>query len=254
MGAKEPIKIENLSISYGGQKILKKINLEIPEKGITVILGPSGCGKSTLLKCFNRIIELEENVKIEGKLFVDGEDILHPKTDLIELRKKMGLLLQKPQVLPMSIYDNVVFGAKLHKKMNKKEADALVEKELKKVNLWDEVKDRLKSPAYKLSIGQQQRLCLARGLAVEPEIILGDEPTSALDPISAEVIEKQFINLKENYTIVLVTHMLRQAKRVADYVAFIYLGELVEFNSASEIFSNPKDERTRRYLSGLIAG
>ncbi|MFB3850988.1 MAG: phosphate ABC transporter ATP-binding protein [Acidobacteriota bacterium] len=254
MGAKQPIKIENLSVSYGNQKVLKSINLEIPEKGITVILGPSGCGKSTLLKCFNRIIELEENVEVEGKLFVDGEDVLHPKTDLIVLRKKMGLLLQKPQVLPMSIYDNVAFGAKIHKNMKKKEADELVEKELRKVNLWDEVKERLKSPADKLSIGQQQRLCLARGLAVEPEIILGDEPTSALDPLSAEVIEKQFLNLKENYTIILVTHMLRQAKRLADFVAFIYLGELVEFNSAAEFFSNPKDERTKRYLSGLIAG
>lgn len=254
MGAKEPIKIENLSVAYGSLKILDKINLEIPEKGITVILGPSGCGKSTLLKCFNRIIELEENVKVEGKLFVDGEDILHPKTDLIVLRKKMGLLLQKPQVLPMSIYENVAFGAKIHRKMKKSETDALVEKELKKVNLWDEVKERLKSPADKLSIGQQQRLCLARGLAVEPEIILGDEPTSALDPLSAEVIEKQFLKLKENYTIILVTHMLRQAKRLADFVAFIYLGELVEFNSASQFFENPKDDRTKRYLSGLIAG
>ncbi|MCX7830023.1 MAG: ATP-binding cassette domain-containing protein, partial [Acidobacteria bacterium] len=147
MGAKQPIKIENLCVSYGKEDILKNINLEIPEKGITVILGPSGCGKSTLLKCFNRIIELEENVKVDGKLFVDGEDILHPKTDLIVLRKKMGLLLQKPQVLPMSIYDNVAFGAKIHKKMSKKECDALVEKELRKVNLWDEVKERLKSPA-----------------------------------------------------------------------------------------------------------
>ena len=254
MGAKEPIKIQSLSVSYGNQKVLKEINLEIPEKGITVILGPSGCGKSTLLKCFNRIIELEENVKVDGKLFVDGEDILHPKTDLIVLRKKMGLLLQKPQVLPMSIYENVAFGAKIHKKMKKSEIDALVERELKKVNLWDEVKDRLKSPADKLSIGQQQRLCLARGLAVEPEIILGDEPTSALDPLSAEVIEKQFLKLKENYTIILVTHMLRQAKRLADYVAFIYLGELVEFNSAPQFFENPKDERTKKYLSGLIAG
>lgn len=254
MGAKQPIRIENLSVSYGKHKVLKNINLEIPEKGISVILGPSGCGKSTLLKCFNRIIELEENVEVEGKLFVDGEDVLHPKTDLIVLRKKMGLLLQKPQVLPMSIYENVAFGAKIHKKMKKKEVDKLVERELRKVNLWDEVKERLKAPADKLSIGQQQRLCLARGLAVEPEIILGDEPTSALDPLSAEVIEKQFFNLKENYTIILVTHMLRQAKRLADFVAFIYLGELVEFNSASEFFSNPKDERTKRYLSGLIAG
>lgn len=254
MGAKEPLKIQNLSVFYGNQKVLNKINLEIPEKGITVILGPSGCGKSTLLKCFNRIIELEENVKVEGNLFVDGEDILHPKTDLIVLRKKMGLLLQKPQVLPMSIYENVAFGSKIHRKMKKSEVDALVERELKKVNLWDEVKNRLKSPADKLSIGQQQRLCLARGLAVEPEIILGDEPTSALDPLSAEVIEKQFLKLKENYTIILVTHMLRQAKRLADFVAFIYLGELVEFNSAEEFFEKPKDERTKKYLSGLIAG
>lgn len=249
-----PIRAENLSVYYGERKVLNNINLSIPEKGITVILGPSGCGKSTLLKCFNRLIELEEDVRVEGKLYVDEEDIFHPKTDLILLRKKMGLLLQKPQVLPMSIYENVAFGAKLHKKMSKKELDSLVEEELKKVNLWEEVKDRLNSPAHCLSIGQQQRLCLARGLAVEPEIILGDEPTSALDPISADIVEKQFIKLKEKYTIVLVTHMLRQAKRLADYVAFIYLGELIEFSKKEEFFENPKDERTKKYLSGIIAG
>lgn len=254
MGAKSPIEVKNLQVSYGKETILKNINLKIPEKGITVILGPSGCGKSTLLKCFNRIIELEEDIKVKGEIFVDGEDILHPKTDLIALRKKMGLLLQKPQVLPMSIYENVAFGAKLHKRFKKSEIDYLVERELKKVNLYDEVKGRLHDSAQTLSIGQQQRLCLARGLAVEPEIILGDEPTSALDPISAEIIEKLFLSLKENYTIILVTHILRQAKRLADYVAFIYLGEVVEFNSAKEFFTNPKDERTKNYLSGIMAG
>lgn len=254
MGAKSPLEIRNLNLFYGKEQVLKNINLTIPDKGITVILGPSGCGKSTLLKCFNRIIELEENVRVEGELLLDGEDILHPKTDLIELRKKMGLLLQKPQVLPMSIYDNVAFGAKLHNKIKKKDVDKLVERELKKVNLWDEVKDRLNAPAYRLSIGQQQRLCLARGLAVEPEIILGDEPTSALDPVSGEHIEKQFLQLRENYTIVLVTHILRQAKRLADYVAFIYLGELIEAAPAAEFFSNPKDDRTKKYLSGILAG
>ena len=254
MGAKCPIEVKNLKVSYKKEEVLKGMDLAVPEKGITVILGPSGCGKSTLLKCFNRIIELEENVRVEGEIFVDKEDILHPKTDLIALRKKMGLLLQKPQVLPMSIYENVAFGAKLHKKMKKKELNELVERELKRVNLWEEVKGRLNSSAQSLSIGQQQRLCLARGLAVEPEIILGDEPTSALDPLSAEVIEKLFLSLKENYTIILVTHILRQAKRLADYVAFIYLGEVVECGEKEEFFNNPKDERTKRYLSGIIAG
>lgn len=254
MGAKSPIVVKKLSLFYGKERILKNVDLTIPEKGITVILGPSGCGKSTLLKCFNRIIELEENVRVEGELFVDGEDILHPKTDLIILRKKMGLLLQKPQVLPMSIYENVAFGAKLHRKMKKKEIDDLVENGLKTVNLWEEVKDRLNAPASRLSIGQQQRLCLARGLMVAPEIILGDEPTSALDPSSAEHIEQEFMSLKENYTIVLVTHILRQAKRLADYVAFIYLGEVIEAGPASEFFLNPKDERTKKYLSGILAG
>jgi phosphate transport system ATP-binding protein len=247
------ISIRNLSVSYGAQQVLKNVSLDIPDRKITVIIGPSGCGKTTLLKSLNRLLDSVDGVKIEGQIFVDGEDIYDPKIEVTHIRKKMGLLSQKPQVLPMSIYDNVAYGPRLHNGLEKKKLTRLVEDHLQVAGLWDEVRDRLHEPASRLSVGQQQRLCLARGLAVEPEIILGDEPTSALDPQSSQNVERRLIELKSEYTVVVVTHILRQARRIADYLAFLYLGELVEHGPATEIFANPKDPRTRAYLTGEIS-
>lgn len=247
---KPHIQVKNLNIFYGSHQVLKDITVDIPDKKITAIIGPSGCGKTTLLKSINRLLDLQEGVKISGQILVDGEDIYSSKIEVTLLRKKMGLLSQRPQVLPMSIYDNVAYGPRIHGLRKKKELDYIVQTRLQEASLWDEVKDRLHTPASRLSIGQQQRLCLARGLAVNPEIILGDEPTSALDPISAERIEQRFLALKDKYTIVLVTHVIRQAKRLADYVIFLYLGELVEHGPAEIIFKSPKDFRTKAYIEG----
>jgi len=250
MKFKTHISVKSLSVWYGQHKVLNDITVDIPDKKITAIIGPSGCGKTTLLKSFNRLIDLQDGVKVRGKVLVDGEDIYEPKVEVMDLRRKMGLLFQRPQVLPMSIYDNVAYGPKIHGIRDKKQLDKIVQRHLKESSLWEEVKDRLHGPASKLSIGQQQRLCLARGLAVEPEIILGDESTSALDPMSAERIERNFLELKNKYTIVLVTHILRQAKRLADYVIFLYLGNLIEHGPAEDFFSNPKDPRTDAYING----
>ncbi len=246
------ISIQNLNVSIGKNHILKNINLDIPEKQITVILGPSGCGKTTLLKCLNRLIDLEENVNITGNIYLDKEDILHTKSDLPGIRKKMGLLSQRPYPLPMNIYDNIAYGLRINGIHNKQILSESVEHNLRHVNLWDEVKDRLKEPASRLSIGQQQRLCLARGLAVQPKIILADEPTSALDPLSSTAIEKKFIELKEEYTLVMVTHIMRQARRLADYVVFMYLGEIIEHGTADQFFNHPKQEQTKAYLEGVF--
>lgn len=247
---KSHISIKNLNVYYGDQQALNHISLDIPDKKITAIIGPSGCGKSTLLKSCNRLIDLQEGVRVTGEVLVDGENIYDPAVDVMRLRKKMGLLSQRPQVLPLSIYDNVAYGPRIHGIKNKKELDMIVEKHLKIASLWSEVKDRLHASASRLSIGQQQRLCLARGLAVDPEVILGDEPTSALDPISAEGIEQRFLELKNDYTIVLVTHILRQAKRLADYVVFLYLGNLIEHGPAEQVFNNPQNPKTQAYISG----
>lgn len=244
------IKIKDLNLSIGKQKILKDINLEIPEKKITVILGPSGCGKTTLLKSLNRLTDLYPEMKVSGNIMIDNDDILHTNEDITLLRQKMGLLSQRPYPLPMNIYNNVAFGLRISGRKKKRYLDKRVEHYLKMANLWDEVKDRLKDPASALSIGQQQRLCLARGLAVDPDIILADEPTSALDPISSEAIEKKFVELKQQYTIVMVTHVLRQARRIADYVVFMYLGEIIEQGTADEVFNNPKQDMTKQYLKG----
>ncbi|MDD5382954.1 MAG: phosphate ABC transporter ATP-binding protein [Candidatus Margulisbacteria bacterium] len=252
MSVKYHISTKNLNIYYGQHRALGDITLEIPDKKITAIIGPSGCGKTTLLKSFNRLIDLQEGIKVEGEVLVDGENIYGPTVEITHLREKMGYLSQKPQVLPMSIYDNVAFGPRLHQTREKGKLNGLVERHLKEAGLWDEVKDRLHAPAAKLSIGQQQRLCLAMGLAVEPEAILCDEPTSALDPISAERVEQRFLALKQQYTIVLVTHTLRQAKRLADYIIFLYMGEMIESGPAKEIFEHPKHERTKAYIGGTI--
>lgn len=247
------ISVQHLDISIGQQQILKDINLNIPNKSVTSIIGPSGCGKTTLLKSFNRLLDNVPDVNIKGKVLVDGEDIYDPHAEITHIRKKMGLLSQRPYPLPMSIYDNIAYGPRIHGTRKKSELDEIVETQLKATGLWNEVKDRLKAPASRLSIGQQQRLCLARGLAVEPEIILGDESTSALDPVSTSIIEDLFIRLKQDYTIVLVTHILRQARRVSDYIIFVYMGKIIEFGPTEEVLLNPKEELTREYVKGFIS-
>ncbi len=249
---KSHISIQNVNAFYCHQQALKDITVEIPEKQITAIIGPSGCGKSTLLKCLNRLIDLTDGARVSGKIIVDGIDVLNGSIEVTEVRRKMGLLPQKPNPLPMSIYDNIAYGPRIHGIKDKKKLDEVVEKYLKIAGLWDEVKDRLKSPASKLSIGQQQRLCLARGLAVEPEIILCDEPTSALDPVSSQHIEQQLLKLKNDYTIVIVTHNIHQAMRLADYVIHLYLGEVVEHGTANELFENPNNPMTRAYINGTF--
>jgi len=253
MAFKTHISIENLNVFYDNNQALKNISVDFPDKKITAIIGPSGCGKTTLLKSFNRLLDVQEGVKIYGRVLVDGENIFDPKAEVTHIRKKMGLLSQKPYPLPMSIYDNVAYGLRIQGKKNKKELDRSVTHYLNEASLWEEVKDRLHTPASKLSVGQQQRLCLARGLAVEPEIILGDEPTSALDPQSSKRIEERFLELKDEYTIIIVTHILRQAKRLADYVVFLYLGELIEHGPAAEFFENPTQEKTKEYIRGIIS-
>jgi phosphate transport system ATP-binding protein len=245
------IRVRGLNAYYGKQQALKDVNIQIPRKQVTVIMGPSGCGKSTLLKTLNRFLELTDGTRISGEVLVDEQDIYARDVDVTEVRKRVGLLAQRPSPLPMSIYENVVYGMHIHQMYkDSRSYKKAVKHYLEIAGLWDEVGKRLHDPATSLSIGQQQRLCLARGLAVEPEIILGDEPTSALDPISAQNVEKRLLDLKQQYTIVIVTHTLRQAKRLADYVIYMYLGEVVEAGPAHEVFTNPQHERTRAYLEG----
>ncbi len=251
------IRIRDLSISCVGKNastLLKNIYLDIPKNRLTTIIGPSGCGKTTLLKAMNRLHDIRENIKVEGRIFVGNEEIYHSKQRINELRKRVGLVAQRPYPLPANIYDNIAFGPKLHGKRSKAELDGIVEDCLKRTHLWKEVKERLREPAVNLSIGQQQRLSFARALAVEPEVILCDEVTSALDPISSEKIEALLLTLKDSYTIVLVSHVLRQAKRLSDYVIFMYFGEVVESGDAKGFFESPVDERTKKYISGVMAG
>ena len=246
------ISVRDLSVHYAGRQALKNINVEIPRNQVTVIMGPSGCGKTTLLKSLNRLLELTDGVRITGQVLLDGQDIYAAGVDVGEVRKRTGLLAQRPFPLPMSIYDNVAYGRRVHNMRDGRDMDQAVQHYLELAGLWDEVKDRLRAPAARLSVGQQQRLCLARGLAVEPEVILGDEPTSALDPMSAQHIEARLLDLKQDYTVVLVTHILRQAKRLADHVIFMYLGDLIESGPAAEVFNNPREARTRAYLEGAF--
>ncbi|SHJ17204.1 phosphate transport system ATP-binding protein [Tangfeifania diversioriginum] len=242
------IEIKNLNVKTSEGKILKDINLKIPKNKIVVLLGPSGCGKTTLLKSLNRLTDLYKELKVSGQIIIDGQDIMKAGQNLAVMRQKMGLLSQRPFPLPASIYKNVAYGLKLKGIRSKKLISHSVETNLKRVGLWNEVKDRLKSPVTSLSIGQQQRLCLARGLAVKPAIILADEPTSALDPISTKIIENLFKELKQHYTIILVTHVLRQALRLADHVVFMYYGEIIEQGHPDEILKNPKTAILKKYL------
>ena len=246
------IEIRNLNVFHEKSQILKNINLKIPKNKITVILGPSGCGKTTLLKSLNRLIDLYPELKISGEILINGRDILNTNEEVHKIRQHMGLLSQRPYPLPMTIYNNIAYGLKLKGVKSGRERHKQVIDYLKQANLWEEVRDRLREPASRLSIGQQQRLCLARGLSVSPEIILADEPTSALDPISSQYIEEKFQELKNDYTIVLVTHILRQARRIADYIVFMYLGEIVEMGTVEEIFENPREERTKAYIKGTF--
>jgi phosphate transport system ATP-binding protein len=252
MANKPHISVQGLNVHIANQHILKDISIDIPNKKVTSIIGPSGCGKTTLLKTFNRLLDNSNDVKITGKVLVDGENIYDPNVEVTHIRKKMGLLSQRPYPLPMSIYDNIAYGPRIHGMRKKKELDELVEKQLKATGLWEEVKDRLNASATRLSIGQQQRLCLARGLAVGPEIILGDESTSALDPVSTKIIEDLFMQLKEKYSIVLVTHILRQAARISDYIIFVYMGRIIEAGPTATILQNPKEELTKQYVKGFI--
>lgn len=251
--SKPRISIQNLNVSYEGNHVLKDITLDVPEKQITAIIGPSGCGKTTLLRSINRLIDLIDGVKVSGRILVGDINVLDNGVDVTDIRKKMGFIAQMPNPLPMSIYDNVAYGPRIHGIGDKKKLDQIVEHCLQTSSLWNEVKNRLTEPASKLSAGQQQRLCLARALAVEPEVLLCDEPTSALDPISAGHIEEQLLMLKKDYTIVFVTHVLRQAKRLADYVVFLYLGELIEHGPAKTIFNQPSDPRTKAYVEGVFS-
>ncbi|MBQ5898041.1 MAG: phosphate ABC transporter ATP-binding protein [Oscillospiraceae bacterium] len=242
--------VNDICLWYGNTKALKNININIPEKSITALIGPSGCGKSTFLKTLNRMNDLIPGVKIEGEVCYNGNDIYGKDVDVNELRRNIGMVFQKPNPFPMSIYDNVAYGPRTHGITNKAELDEIVERSLKDAAIWDEVKDRLKKNALGLSGGQQQRLCIARALAVEPDILLMDEPTSALDPISTSKIEELCTQLKEKYTIVIVTHNMQQAVRISDYTAFFLLGDLVEFSETEKMFSQPEDKRTEDYITG----
>ncbi len=244
------ISTSDLNLYYGNNHALKNINLDIYENQITAFIGPSGCGKSTYLKTLNRMNDLVPNVTINGKVVIDGEDIYDPKVDTTLLRKKVGMVFQQPNPFPMSIYDNIAYGPRIHGIKGKAELDAIVEKSLRGAALWDEVKDRLKRSALGLSGGQQQRLCIARALAVEPEILLMDEPTSALDPISTLKIEDLMGELKKNYTVVIVTHNMQQATRIADYTAFFLVGEVVEYAPTTDLFSHPREKKTEDYITG----
>jgi len=258
MNSTSIIKIRNLNITYDNHckknlPAIKNINLDIPKNKITMIIGPSGCGKTTLLKSLNRLHDIIDNVKVEGKVEIAGEDIYHPQHLIPELRRKVGLVHQKPTPLPFSIKKNVAYGLKIHNKLKREELNKKVRQSLEKVHLWDEVKDRLESSATDLSVGQQQRLSIARAIAVSPEVLLCDEVTSALDPISSKKVEELMVSLSKDLTIVVVSHVLRQVRRLADYVIFIYLGKIVEYGPTETFFNNPQKKLTKNYINGLIS-
>jgi phosphate transport system ATP-binding protein len=246
----DKITVENLNLFYSDFQALKNVNLAIQEKQITAFIGPSGCGKSTLLKTLNRMNDLVPECRIEGRVFLDGADIYSGDIEINELRRRVGMVFQKPNPFPMSIYDNVAYGPRTHGTRSRALLDDAVEKSLRKAAIWDEVKDRLKKSALSLSGGQQQRLCIARSLAVEPDVLLMDEPTSALDPISTSKIEDLALEMKNSYAIVMVTHNMQQAARISDRTAFFLLGEVIEYNDTENLFSNPQDKRTEDYITG----
>ena len=248
--ANSKISVENLNLHYGENHALKDVNMEIADHAITAFIGPSGCGKSTFLRCLNRMNDLVDGCRVEGKVILDGEDIYDKRGDTTLLRKKVGMVFQQPNPFPMSIYDNIAYGPRLHGIKNKKELDEIVERSLQGAAIFEEVKDRLHKSALGLSGGQQQRLCIARALAVQPEVLLMDEPTSALDPISTSKIEELAMELKKDYTIVMVTHNMQQATRISDKTAFFLLGEVVEFDDTDKLFSMPSDKRTEDYITG----
>ena len=248
--ANSKITVESLNLHYGENHALKNVNMEIAEHAITAFIGPSGCGKSTFLRCLNRMNDLVDGCRVEGKVILDGEDIYDKRVDTTLLRKKVGMVFQQPNPFPMPIYDNIAYGPRLHGIKNKKELDEIVERSLQGAAIFEEVKDRLHKSALGLSGGQQQRLCIARALAVSPEVLLMDEPTSALDPISTLKIEELMETLKKKYTVVIVTHNMQQAARVSDDTAFFLVGEVVEKNATSEIFARPRDKRTEDYITG----
>jgi phosphate transport system ATP-binding protein len=248
--AKAKIEVKNLNFFYGQSKALKDINLSLPERSVTAFIGPSGCGKSTLLRVFNRIYELYPRQTAEGQVLLDGQNVLDRSQDLNLLRTKIGMVFQKPTPFPMSIYENIAFGVRLYEKLSKSEMDGRVEQALKRAALWNEVKDKLNASGLSLSGGQQQRLCIARTVAVKPEVILLDEPASALDPLSTAKIEELIDELQADYTIVIVTHNMQQAARVSKQTAFMYLGELVEFDRTEKIFTSPREKRTQDYITG----
>lgn len=244
------IEVKNVNLFYGDFQALKNVSMDMPENKITSFIGPSGCGKSTLLKSLNRMNDLVDGVKITGEITLDGEDIYAPKVDVNELRKRVGMVFQQPNPFSMSIYDNIAYGPRVHGIKKKKDLDIIVERSLQGAALWDEVKDKLKRNALQISGGQQQRLCIARALAVEPEVLLMDEPTSALDPISTSKIEELCDSLKDRYTIVIVTHNMQQAARISDYCSFFFEGEIIESDQTSTIFQNPKNKKTEDYITG----
>ena len=250
MSNKIKVKVENLNLYYGENHALKDVNMDIQENAVTAFIGPSGCGKSTFLKTLNRMNDLVDGVRIDGKVLLDGEDIYEPGVDTTILRKKVGMVFQQPNPFPMSIYDNIAYGPRVHGIRDKKRLDQIVEESLRGAAIFDEVKDRLKKSAIGLSGGQQQRICIARALAVQPEVLLMDEPTSALDPISTAKIEELMEDLKKKYTVIVVTHNMQQATRVSDQTAFFLVGEMVEFGDTKQIFSYPQGKRTEDYITG----
>lgn len=250
MSNKIKVKVENLNLYYGENHALKDVNMDIQENAVTAFIGPSGCGKSTFLKTLNRMNDLVDGVRIDGKVLLDGEDIYDPSVDTTILRKKVGMVFQQPNPFPMSIYDNIAYGPRVHGIRDKKRLDQIVEESLRGAAIFDEVKDRLKKSDMGLSGGQQQRICIARALAVQPEVLLMDEPTSALDPISTAKIEELMEDLKKKYTVIVVTHNMQQATRVSDQTAFFLVGEMVEFGDTKQIFSYPQDKRTEDYITG----
>lgn len=247
------IEVKDLKVYFDKKEIIKGVSLSIPENAVTAIIGPSGCGKSTFLRSINRMNDFIPNSRVEGEIIIDGENVVSERVNVFELRKKVGMVFQKPNPFPKSIYENIAYGLRIHGVKDRAKISQVVEQSLKDANLWEEVKDKLFESAFSLSGGQQQRLCIARALAIKPEVLLMDEPASALDPIATQSLERLIEKLKKDYTIVIVTHNIQQAARVSDFTAFLYMGELIEFGETDKIFTTPKDKKTEEYISGRFS-